>query len=427
MTVTCPEGHQSEATDYCDTCGTPIAAGAVSTGGLTSGDLPSGGAVPPSVAGSVLDLDPAEHVATVTCPHCGGVNVADALFCESCGYDFTTGTPPLGDEPEPAVDEPDEPEVEPEPEVEVEVEVGQRESDESDTDEAVDDEPNTDEALDDQSDDELDADEAVDEPDADQAVDDEPDADGPEADGPDADKADTDEPDADAPEADKPEESEAEDADEASAEPDVAAQQAGGPGEQDAETEQDGEVDEVHETDIGEDAEEAEQPAPVVPAPPQAPEAPAAHARPRHTPPSRALSDAWVVEVWIDPDWYAVQQTEEAVPSPGVPDIVVVRRNVVLVGRPSGSLAVRPDVDAGADSAVSRRHAQLTSDGRRWWIEDLGSSNGTFIGVVGEPLPTRPITPGQRVEIDRDDRIYVGAWTRLVIRQATASEQAGQG
>ena len=156
-------------------------------------------------------------------------------------------------------------------------------------------------------------------------------------------------------------------------------------------------------------------------------EGPSAHVRPRHTPPSRDLADAWVVEMWVDPDWYAVQQTDEACPSAGVPDIVVVRRNVVLIGRPSGSLGVRPDVDAGADSAVSRRHAQLTSDGTRWWIEDLGSSNGTFVGVVGDPLPTEPLPPGQRVEIDRDDRIYVGAWTRLVIRQATQSEKAGQG
>ena len=84
-------------------------------------------------------------------------------------------------------------------------------------------------------------------------------------------------------------------------------------------------------------------------------------------------------------------------------------------------------LDAGADSAVSRRHAQLTSDGQRWWVEDLGSSNGTFVGTVGEPLPTVPVPPGQRVEIDRDDRLYVGAWTRLVLRQATASEQQGTG
>ncbi|TDC23362.1 phosphopeptide-binding protein, partial [Kribbella albertanoniae] len=37
-----------------------------------------------------------------------------------------------------------------------------------------------------------------------------------------------------------------------------------------------------------------------------------------------------------------------------------------------------------------------------------------------------PIPPGQRQELNSDDRIYVGAWTRLVLRKATPEEQAGQ-
>ncbi len=28
------------------------------------------------------------------CPNCGADNSVDALFCENCGYDFTTGTMP---------------------------------------------------------------------------------------------------------------------------------------------------------------------------------------------------------------------------------------------------------------------------------------------------------------------------------------------
>jgi len=30
----------------------------------------------------------------VTCPHCSELNPPDALFCEVCGYDFTTGQAP---------------------------------------------------------------------------------------------------------------------------------------------------------------------------------------------------------------------------------------------------------------------------------------------------------------------------------------------
>src|SRR4029078_10212220 len=47
--------------------------------------------------------------------------------------------------------------------------------------------------------------------------------------------------------------------------------------------------------------------------------------------------------------------------------------------------------------SVSRRHAVLSGDGA-WRIEDLGSSNGTFVG--GVPLhkgASRPIEPGQIV------------------------------
>lgn len=352
--VVCPEGHDSEATDYCDTCGTPIVASPLRV------DEPGGGPGTPAEGGlggaaapareSVLDLGPVP-AEPQTCPHCGALNVADALFCESCGYDFTTGAPPLGSEPEPTPGEPDadtgpdpageaaaaaevdpeaEPEDEPEPEPEDEVEP----EPEAEPEDEVEPEP---------------------EPEADEEAEAEP---------------------------------EDEDEPEPEAEPDAPSPV---------------------------EAEEAQQ----VPS--------TSHVRPRHTPPSRDLADTWVVEVWIDPDWYAVQQTQEACPSTGIPDVVTVQRTVALIGRPSSSLGARPDIDAGADSAVSRRHAQLTSDGRRWWIEDLGSSNGTYVGVVGEPLPTTPLPPGQRVEIDRDDRIYVGAWTRLVLRQATESERRGTG
>ncbi|WP_255574099.1 FHA domain-containing protein [Austwickia sp. TVS 96-490-7B] len=130
--------------------------------------------------------------------------------------------------------------------------------------------------------------------------------------------------------------------------------------------------------------------------------------------------------MWIDPAWHAVQDSDDICPSPGVPDVVRIGGRA-LIGRYSASRRVVPDVDCGADSGVSRRHAEFSTDGRRWWVEDLGSSNGTFVGPASGRLPEDPIPAGQRVEIDDDKRVYVGAWTRLVVRQATASELAGQG
>ncbi|WP_433655352.1 FHA domain-containing protein [Nocardia sp. CA-128927] len=64
MVVTCPEGHQSDATDYCDVCGAPI-----------------GEAAPTSVAPEPVAL----------CPSCGAPS--GGRFCEVCGHDSALPTP----------------------------------------------------------------------------------------------------------------------------------------------------------------------------------------------------------------------------------------------------------------------------------------------------------------------------------------------
>jgi hypothetical protein len=136
-----------------------------------------------------------------------------------------------------------------------------------------------------------------------------------------------------------------------------------------------------------------------------------------------ASSVEWVAEVWVDPDWYQAQESDDPCPSPGLPAVVPLASTSVLIGRPSTSRNIHPEVDCAGDAGVSRRQAQLTTDGRRWWVEDLQSSNGTYVGPASGPLPTDPIPPGQRRELSEDDRIYVGAWTRLVVRRATPEEQ----
>jgi hypothetical protein len=132
--------------------------------------------------------------------------------------------------------------------------------------------------------------------------------------------------------------------------------------------------------------------------------------------------DQWVVEIWIDPDWYAAQQPEDPMPSAGLPGLVVLRERSVLVGRPSVSRGIHPQVDCGADTGVSRRHCQLSTDGQRWWVEDLQSSNGTYVSPAGDALPTEPVPAGQRRELADGDRVYLGAWTRLVVRKALPGE-----
>jgi FHA domain len=269
VSYTCPDGHRSESGDYCDVCGTPITALPASAAATSppSAAAPSPVTAPPgqpatATAASVLDLDAAAPAAVPerSCPHCGGANAPDALFCEDCGYDFTTGQLP-------------------------------RET------------------------------------------------------------------------------------------PSPAAGMAGAAG-----------------------------PAASPPTPPA----------PTASPPVE-----WVAEVWVDPDWYAAQETEDPCPSAGMPVVVPLTGTSLLVGRRSVSRSIRPQVDCSSDTGVSHRHAQLTTDGQRWWVEDLQSSNGTYIGSAGAGLPNAPIEPGQRVELADDDRIYLGAWTRLVVRRATPDERAG--
>jgi FHA domain-containing protein len=50
------------------------------------------------------------------------------------------------------------------------------------------------------------------------------------------------------------------------------------------------------------------------------------------------------------------------------------------------------------DASVSARHAVLAYRDRGWWIEDLGSTNGTFLN--GRPVDRRtPVSAGDQIEI----------------------------
>ncbi len=129
------------------------------------------------------------------------------------------------------------------------------------------------------------------------------------------------------------------------------------------------------------------------------------------------LGEAWVAEVWIDPDWYADQGSTDPLPSAGVPVVVPLRARRSSSAAPRAASGIRPDIDLGADNGISRRHCQLT-DGTRWWVEDLGSSNGTYLGSAIGPLPKDPVPAGEKREIGPDERVYLGAWTRIVIRKA---------
>ncbi|MEO7070893.1 MAG: FHA domain-containing protein [Nostocoides sp.] len=253
--MTCPHGHESEATDYCDTCGAAMDAGATMTSlpvlSTDRTDAPSAAPAPTPAAPAQGE---AADSAARPCPNCGFPNAPDALFCEVCGYDHTTGTLPRS--------------------------------------------------------------------------------------------------------------ARAED---------------------------------------------------LIPA-----AAPATEVAQANT--STDLATPWVAELWIDPAWYAAQGSPDPLPSQAPPAVFALRNTSLLIGRASTSRGIHPDIDCGVDNGVSRRQAQLTTDGSRWWVEDLDSANGTYIGDAVGDLPTKSIPAGQKREVDADDRIYLGSWTRIVLRPSSPDE-----
>jgi pSer/pThr/pTyr-binding forkhead associated (FHA) protein len=66
----------------------------------------------------------------------------------------------------------------------------------------------------------------------------------------------------------------------------------------------------------------------------------------------------------------------------------------ILIGRGSDA-AIRLD-----DDYVSTRHARIAASGDQWFVEDLGSTNGTYIGSVRITQPTT-ITVGTQVRIGK--------------------------
>lgn len=131
----------------------------------------------------------------------------------------------------------------------------------------------------------------------------------------------------------------------------------------------------------------------------------------------RDASSGYEALVQVDLRWYEGQQTTHRPPQDVVPVVVPVTAGVSLIGRPSSSRGITPEIDCSADPGVSRRHAQLTHDETGWYVEDLGSSNGTFVAGAGEPLPDVPLAPMTPRLLRVGDQIFVGAWTRIEVRR----------
>jgi hypothetical protein len=75
------------------------------------------------------------------------------------------------------------------------------------------------------------------------------------------------------------------------------------------------------------------------------------------------------------------------------------------IGRWDADGGIFPDVDLDSDdpeAKVSRRHARITRRGGQYYIEDLGSTNGTFVNRG------RRLLPGDRQNLRDGDEVIVG-------------------
>ena len=76
--------------------------------------------------------------------------------------------------------------------------------------------------------------------------------------------------------------------------------------------------------------------------------------------------------------------------------------DLIHIGKPNAQIP--PDVDtSGFPNAdiVSRIHADIRVEGDNYFIEDVGSSNGTYINHI-------PLLRGNRYRIRQGDRIALG-------------------
>jgi diguanylate cyclase (GGDEF)-like protein len=75
----------------------------------------------------------------------------------------------------------------------------------------------------------------------------------------------------------------------------------------------------------------------------------------------------------------------------GVGQMVRVDEAALVIGR--GSAVELRLLDDG----ISRRHARVTRDGDRCWVEDLDSKNGTFVN--GERVTRRALADGDKIQV----------------------------
>lgn len=131
----------------------------------------------------------------------------------------------------------------------------------------------------------------------------------------------------------------------------------------------------------------------------------------------------WRAVVAADPAYYQYMVDQGMLdpdrilfPADHRPRRVTLSGERVRIGRRSASRGLVPEIDLGGpggDPAISHVHAVLLArEGDTWTLMDPGSTNGTTVNGTANP-----ITPHVEVPLNDNDRIYVGAWTVIVVQR----------
>jgi hypothetical protein len=131
--------------------------------------------------------------------------------------------------------------------------------------------------------------------------------------------------------------------------------------------------------------------------------------------PDPPKTDRWTLTIEADRAFHErLDPAGFTFPVGAPPRTVALEGAEVLVGRASTTASSAPSIDLAAppgDPAVSRRHARFVRepDGA-YAIEDLGSSNGTWLNDEAEP-----IAPRVRIRLVSGDQVHLGAWTTMTL------------
>lgn len=140
-------------------------------------------------------------------------------------------------------------------------------------------------------------------------------------------------------------------------------------------------------------------------------------------PGAHPLGTLWNADVSADPAYYQYMVDQGMLdpdrivfPADHRPRRVPLSGDRIRIGRSRASRGPVPEIDLGGpggDPAISHVHAVLLAgEADTWTLMDPGSTNGTTVNGIANP-----ITPHVEVPLNDNDRIYVGAWTVIVVRR----------